>query len=88
MRCFLVGKQDVDFNDVKGFKLFMRGEPPYVDGYITNSVWLPSESPLYSIVASLHFTDDKGNRRAIEADLIYDVYLGSKKPVLADIKVL
>lgn len=87
MRCLLLGKQDIDFDGVTGFKLFIRGDSPYVDGYVTNALWISADSPLYSKVSNFHFTDDKGNRKCIEADLVYDVYLGSKKPVLTDINI-
>lgn len=88
MKCYVLGKQEVSFNDVRGIKLYLKSEAPYVEGYKTGDLWIGADSEFYDLVLGLKLTDEKGNRREVLVDMVYDYYLGAKKPSLVAMKLL
>lgn len=88
MKCYILGKQDVSFKDVKGVKLYLKSEAPYIEGYKTGDLWIGSDSQFYDFVSGLNFVGDKGVYKEIAVDIVYDYYLGSKKPSLVAINLL
>lgn len=86
MKVQIVGLRKMDFStdkgQVTGVKLYILGDNPNVIGRIADSVWITPESQVYPTACSLDLS--KG---AINAELIYEQFVGVKKPVLTSIKV-
>ncbi len=91
MKVKIFGKRNVSFVDektekeLKGITLYFGGKTPdneNVSGYITDKVWISSDSELYDRLLDLDLDDE-----AVEAEFVYDIVPGVKKPLLTDIVI-
>ena len=86
MKVQIIGARRMDFatekGQVTGIKLYITGKNPNVIGHIADSVWITPESTVYPVACSLDLS--KG---PVNAELVYEQFVGVKKPVLTELKV-
>lgn len=87
MKVTLVGKQVVSYTKKQtgelkeGLSVFYTAPKQGVDGECADSIWISKGYPLYDQMKAVDLSDP------LEAEVRYDVFPGSRFPVLAEIEI-